>query len=170
MHAFSVARLYPTLRDPMEPAKLLCPWDFSGKNTGAGLPFPSPGDLPNPRIEPTSPALTGRFFTTEPPGNPKQVERGLKYGLAGSMKLEPWKSYHVVIFFFFDTWESCKLSSLLTQGLSGGPASDSIRQGGCCWLSPVPIVLCPLSIAITFHHSWRGPSPSMGVDSLWQPV
>jgi len=32
------------------------------------LPFPTPGDLPNPRIEPVSPALAGRFFTIEPPG------------------------------------------------------------------------------------------------------
>ena len=32
------------------------------------LPFPSLGDLPDPGIEPTSPALAGRFFTTEPPG------------------------------------------------------------------------------------------------------
>ena len=30
-----------------------------------GLVFPSPGDHPNPGIEPTSPALAGRFFTTE---------------------------------------------------------------------------------------------------------
>ena len=28
------------------------------------LPFPSPGDLPDPRMEPTSPELEGRFFTT----------------------------------------------------------------------------------------------------------
>ena len=36
------------------------------------LPFPPPGDLPNPGIEPgspASPALAGRFFTTEPPGS-----------------------------------------------------------------------------------------------------
>jgi len=32
-----------------------------------GLPFPSPGDLPDPGIKLTSPALAGRFFTTEPP-------------------------------------------------------------------------------------------------------
>ena len=38
------------------PARLLCPWDSPGKNTG-GLPYPPPGDLPNPRIEPRSPAL-----------------------------------------------------------------------------------------------------------------
>ena len=33
-----------------------------------GLPFPLVGDLPEPRIKPGSPALAGRFFTTEPPG------------------------------------------------------------------------------------------------------
>ena len=38
-----------------------------------GLPFPIPGDLPNPGIEPTSlvsPALVCRFLTTESPGKP----------------------------------------------------------------------------------------------------
>ena len=32
----------------------------------SGLPCPSPGDIPNPGIKPMSPALAGRFFTTEP--------------------------------------------------------------------------------------------------------
>ena len=32
-----------------------------------GLPFPPPGDLYDPGIKLTSPALAGRFFTTEPP-------------------------------------------------------------------------------------------------------
>ena len=41
-------------------------WSIPGtKNTGVG-----PGDLPNPGIEPQSPALAGRFFTTEPPEKP----------------------------------------------------------------------------------------------------
>ena len=31
---------------------------------------PPPGDFPDPEIERTSPALAGRFFTTEPPGKP----------------------------------------------------------------------------------------------------
>ena len=35
-----------------------------------GLPFPSPGDLHNPGMEPSSPALAGRFLTSEPPGKP----------------------------------------------------------------------------------------------------
>ena len=34
------------------------------------LPFPSPGDPPDPEIEPTSAAFSGGFFTTEPPGKP----------------------------------------------------------------------------------------------------
>ena len=38
-----------------------------------GLPFPSPGNLPDPGVEPESPALAGRFFTTEPPGKPPCV-------------------------------------------------------------------------------------------------
>ena len=37
----------------------------------SGFPFPSPRDLPDPEIKPTSPALAGRFFTTESPGKPK---------------------------------------------------------------------------------------------------
>ena len=35
------------------------------------VPFPSPGDLPDPGIETASPALAGGFLTTEPPGKPK---------------------------------------------------------------------------------------------------
>ena len=35
-----------------------------------GQLFPSPGYVPTPRIEPASPVLAGRFFTTEPPGKP----------------------------------------------------------------------------------------------------
>ena len=43
----------------------LCPWDFPGKDTGVGLPFPSPGDLPNTGIEPGSPALQADSFLSE---------------------------------------------------------------------------------------------------------
>ena len=37
----------------------------------SGLPFPSPGDLPNPRIEPRSPALQADALTSESPGKPE---------------------------------------------------------------------------------------------------
>ena len=36
----------------------------------SGLPFPPPGDPPDPGTESVSPALAGGFFTAEPPGKP----------------------------------------------------------------------------------------------------
>ena len=41
---------------------------FSRQQYWSGLPFPSPGDLPNPGIEPMSPALQADALTSEPPG------------------------------------------------------------------------------------------------------
>ena len=53
---------------------------FSRQEYWSGLPCPPPGDFPNPGIKPPflmSPALAGRFFTTdvtwEPPGNTEDV-------------------------------------------------------------------------------------------------
>ena len=38
-----------------------------------GLPFPSPGDLPDPGIEPGSPALQADALPSEPPGKPQRT-------------------------------------------------------------------------------------------------
>ena len=56
-----------------QPARLLGPWDFPGKNTGVGCHCLLQGVFPDPRIEPASPASagdTGRFFTTDHLGSP----------------------------------------------------------------------------------------------------
>ena len=42
---------------------------FPGKNAGVG-PFPSPGDLPDPGIEPRSPVLQADSLPSEPTGEP----------------------------------------------------------------------------------------------------
>ena len=42
--------------------------EFSRQAYWSGLPFPSPGDLPNPGIEPGSPALWTDSSPSEPPG------------------------------------------------------------------------------------------------------
>ena len=44
---------------------------FSRQVHWGGLPLPTPEDLPNPGIEPVTPALAGRFFTSETPGKPQ---------------------------------------------------------------------------------------------------
>ena len=43
---------------------------FSRQEYWSGLPFPSAGDLPNPGIEPGSPALWADSLLSEPPGKP----------------------------------------------------------------------------------------------------
>ena len=49
---------------------------FPRQEHWSGLPFPSPGDLPDPGIEAMPPA--GGFFTTDPPGKPSATHTCLK--------------------------------------------------------------------------------------------
>ena len=70
----------PTLCDPVD----CSPPGFSvhGIEYWSGLPFPSPGDLPDPGIKPGSPALEADALTSEPPGKPTaEVTRVQKEGL-----------------------------------------------------------------------------------------
>ena len=81
----------------LQPARLLCSWDFAGKNAG-WWPFPPLGDLPSPGIEPTSTSWAGRFSTVEPPGKPPYLSihlsvdklfnwpRGLCPSMAGTLR------------------------------------------------------------------------------------
>ena len=48
---------------------------FSRQEYWSGLPFPSPGDLPNPGIEPRSASLQADILPSEPPGNPRKSKR-----------------------------------------------------------------------------------------------
>ena len=52
---------------------------FSRQEYWSGLPFPSPGDLPNPGIEPGSPALQADALSSEPPGKPWRSFRDYKW-------------------------------------------------------------------------------------------
>ena len=57
----------------LQPARFLCPRDFSRQEYWSGLPCPPPGDLPNPRIEPRSPTLQVDSLPAEPQGKPKNT-------------------------------------------------------------------------------------------------
>ena len=64
-----VARLCPTLGSPWTGAYQAPPsMEFSRQEYWSGLPFPSPGDLPNPGIEPRSPTLQADALPSELPG------------------------------------------------------------------------------------------------------
>ena len=60
---------------------------FSRQKYWSGLPFPSPGDHPNPEIELMSPALAGGLLITEPPGKPK-LKSEIKYWQTTSIILK----------------------------------------------------------------------------------
>ena len=66
------------------------PMKFSRKEYWTGLPFPSPGDVPNPEIEHRSPALQVDSLPSEPPGKPLQEGRRLQTWMISKGKL----SYH----------------------------------------------------------------------------
>ena len=69
----SLAQSCLNLGDPMDCSQTPLSMEFSRQEYWSGLPFPYPGDLPNPGVEPealASPGLIGRFLTTEPSGKP----------------------------------------------------------------------------------------------------
>ena len=73
-----VAQLCPTLCDPVDcsPPGSSVHGIFQARILEWLLPFPSPGDLPNPGIEPRSPTLQADALTPEPPGKPTRVDGG----------------------------------------------------------------------------------------------
>ena len=71
-----VTQLCPTLATPWTVArKVPLSMEFSSQEYWMGLPFPSPGDLPDPGIEPMSSALQADSLLTELGGKP--LQRGL---------------------------------------------------------------------------------------------
>ena len=68
MELLSRVRLFATPWTVAYQASL--PWDSPGKEYWSRVPFLSPGDLPDPGIEPQSPTLEADALTSEPPGKP----------------------------------------------------------------------------------------------------
>ena len=67
-----VTQSCPTFCDPVDCIAHQAPLSmgFSKQEYWSGLPFPSPGDLPDPGIELGSPELQADTLTSEPPGKP----------------------------------------------------------------------------------------------------
>ena len=70
-----------TFCDPMDYSLQAPPsMGFSRQEYWSGLPFPSPGDLPDPGIEPGSPALQADALPSEPPGKSFKRKKGTYSG------------------------------------------------------------------------------------------
>ena len=93
--------------------------EFSRQEYWSGLPFPNPGNLPDPGIESAPPTLAGGLFTTEPPGNPPRCPSSFQ--LRGQQPLVA-------------TWQLRGAQEGLGEGFSWGPGSGLGLDYGWAWL------------------------------------
>ena len=104
----------------LQPSRLLCPWDSPGKNTGSGLPRPPPRDLPDPGIEPMSPALAGRFVTAELPRGVSSSNKGDAKTLGKGAASSHFRAFE----HHLESWLSPR-----SQGHPRGSDSGGLRGG-----------------------------------------
>ena len=83
LSAQSLSRVRLLRPHGLQPARLFCPWGSPGKSTGVGCHFLFRGNLPNPGIEPKSPALQEDSLPSEQPGKPKNAGVGSLFLLQG---------------------------------------------------------------------------------------
>ena len=101
----------------------------------SGLPFPSPGDLLDPGMEPRSPVLTGGVFTIEPPGKPLPLLTNFYFphsNIIVSLKLICPTGFYTylctyTLFFLFKILFLCRLWQNTKQSSLGYTV-------GLCWL------------------------------------
>ena len=101
---------------------------FSRQEYWNGLPFLSPGDLPNPGIEPRSPALQTGSFPSEPSRNPERFLR--------------LSSIHFILFPLL----CC--SEVISTVLS----SSSLIKSSTCYSSLVPSRVFLISVIVVFIY------------------
>ena len=132
----SVTQLCLTLCNPMDcsPSTLLCPWDFSRQEYWSGLPFSSPGDLPDLGIELVSPALQADSLLLSQLGSP-------------CYSLHPIKLSKLV---------NCKLFILPCHAF---PEKQPVKT--VAYAPPLVLLLLPVSGAGAFPHgpAWYGIPP-----------
>ena len=86
LSCFSRVWLFATLWSIAHQA--LLSMKFSRQEYWSGLPFPSPGDLPDPGIEPRFPSLEADSLTSEPPGKPIYKPIYIYIGFPGGSAVE----------------------------------------------------------------------------------
>ena len=104
-----------TLCDPMDCSPPTPPsMGFSRQEYWSGLPFPSPGDLPDPGIEPRSPTSRADALTSEPPGKPSHMS--IIFSITYCLLLQVyWSSsmfevYNMMIGYVYSLWKDSSLN------------------------------------------------------------
>ena len=127
---FSLIQFFAVLQTVAHQAPLSM--GFSRQEYWNGLPFPPPGDFPDPGNKPTSPvspAFTGRFFITEPPGKPQELLRRLvKTLVAGPHPQRFWLGRFLVRYDNLH-WHHWCSGHELGQTPGGGEGQGSVA---CC--------------------------------------
>ena len=148
----------------LQPAKLLCPWNFPGKNTGVGCHFPLrvifPTQGQNSRC--ASAALAGGFFSTVPPGKPIN-DIGLPKNMVTAFKLcisrtaYKWASQEMLV----DKEPTCQWGDKRDMGSlpgSGRPPrwgnGNRILGWEILWIEEPSVLLVPLKYPFIFYFIW----------------
>ena len=106
---------------------------FSRQEYWSGLPFPSPGNLPDPGTEPRSPALQADSLPAEPPGTPVQAVQNPTVRNQSPMRRGLWE------------WHSRILSP--TSWWFPSP----------CLAAWLPVYVCQKTVAEVFHSGFQAP-------------
>ena len=117
---------------------------FSRQEYWSGLSFPSPGDLPDPGIEPTSPAFAGKFFTTVP------LEKAL---------LDIYNQSRGSVQFSSVTQSCLTLCDPMNRSTPGLPVHHQLPEFTQTHVHPVGDAIHRVSDAIQPSHPLSSPSP-----------
>ena len=151
--------------------------EFSRQEYWSGLPFPSPGDLPDPGIEPGSPALQAGSLPSEstsilpdyPPIKEKKEEKGCNFHLITSLKtLTPNTATLGVQGWSFNIWISREYKSAHTYfsvcddcpTVRSHPiAYDQSSLSSCRWTVPKHVLSLTLEQFLKVHGLEDTPLP-----------
>ena len=94
--------------DSLWPHELYSPWNFLGQNTGVGSLSLATGDLPNPGIEPRSPALQNLvlqiLYQLSHKGSPRTLEQVAYPFSSRSSRPRNWTRISCIADGFFTNW------------------------------------------------------------------